>query len=329
MKIALIADDLTRISLELEDNVKIYNVTPFNYKFVFQIFKPDFLFVESAWQGYKNTWKYKIASYPDVPTRSNKKLKKVVSYAKDLGIPTIFWNKEDDVHHNRFIDSAILFDYIFTVDINSIPRYQKRVNVPINLLMFAVQPKIHHFTGFNFQYKKVNFVGSFSRHIHTKRREWQEMFFNTICKEGYEIDVFNRNSNRNPSIYGYPKLKCLNEFPKLSYFKTPEVYKNYLISLNVNTITNSMTMFSRRLIEILACGGVCVTNPSLAVETLFKDYCYIMHTEKEFSEFLNRVMNYGLTYSDYQKLEAASEYVLSRHTWKHRLDDIVRILNLV
>ena len=155
MKIALISDELTKDALSYEAHIK--HITPFNYKLIFKFFKPDMLFVESAWQGHKSSWKYKIASYPDVPKRNNHRLAKVVKYAKDLGIPTVFWNKEDGVHFDRFIDSAKLFDHIFTVDTNSIPRYRQIVptSTTVDTLMFAIQPKIHHFTGFNFRYKSA------------------------------------------------------------------------------------------------------------------------------------------------------------------------------
>ena len=122
MKIALIADELTSNSLNIEVNIK--HITLLNYKLILNFWKPDILFVESAWQGYKNRWKFKIASYPDYPKRNNNKLKKIVKYAKSLGVPTVFWNKEDGVHFDRFIESAKLFDHIFTVDENCIPKCQ-------------------------------------------------------------------------------------------------------------------------------------------------------------------------------------------------------------
>jgi len=328
MKIALISDELTRISLSLEDDIKIYNITPWNYKIIFRLFKPDFLFVESAWKGYLNSWKYKIASYPNVPSRNNNKLKKVVEYAKFLNIPTIFWNKEDVVHFDRFIESAKLFDYIFTVDINAIKKYRKITNAPANVLMFAIQPKIHNFTGFSFKYKKANFVGSYSRYIHSKRREWQNIFFKTLCENEFEVDVYNRNSDRNPQIYGYPSLSCIYEKRKVKYEKTAQIYKDYVISLNVNTITDSKTMFSRRLIEILGCGGVCVTNPALSIDEMFKDYCYVMNSEMELKEFINRIKIDGLRKSDYERIKAGSEYVLNKHTWKKRLDYVCNVIGL-
>jgi len=325
VKIALISDDLTRDSLELEDNVLVYNVTPLNYWYILKFFKPDFLFVESAWHGYRNSWKYKIASYPDVPKRNNKRLKKVVDFAKKLNIPTVFWNKEDGVHFERFIKSAVFFDYIFTVDINVIPRYKELVSIPVNVLMFAIQPKIHYFKGFHIPYKRANFVGSYSKHIHSKRREWQNMFFQTFCKNHFKIDIYNRNSDRNTKIYGYPELSCLNEKNKITYNKTADIYRDYMISLNVNTITDSSTMFSRRLIEILACGRVCITNPSLAVTELFSEYCYCIKNEEELQILLQKFQKDGIE-KEKEKLKKASEYVLTHHTWKHRIDEIQAIL---
>jgi len=327
VKIALISDDLTRESLKLEDNIIVYNITPANYWYILKFLKPDFLFVESAWNGYKSSWKYKIASYPDISKRNNNRLKKVVDFAKKLNIPTVFWNKEDGIHFERFIESAVFFDYIFTVDINVIPRYKELVDVPVNVLMFAIQPKIHYFKGFHIPYKRANFVGSYSKHIHSQRREWQDMFFKTFCQNDFQVDVYNRNSDRNTKIYGYPQLSCLNEKHRIPYDKTADVYRNYMISLNVNTITDSETMFSRRLIEILACGRVCITNPSLAVTKLFDDYCYCVHNEKELEELILKFKEHGIE-NEKEKLQKASDYVLKYHTWKHRINEITTILKL-
>lgn len=54
MKIALIADKLTMSSLMAENNISVTNITKYNYKNVFQQWKPDILFVESAWNGYND-----------------------------------------------------------------------------------------------------------------------------------------------------------------------------------------------------------------------------------------------------------------------------------
>lgn len=329
MTVALISDHLTHDALSAEDNLKIKNITPLNYKIIFMFFKPDFLFVESAWQGYKNRWKYKIASYPDYPKRNNKKLKKVVEYAKKLGIPTAFWNKEDGVHFDRFIESAKFFDHIFTVDENCIPKYKAIVgkDVTVNSLMFAVQSKFHNFTGFNFKSTKANFVGSYSTHIHNKRRYWQDMMFEVASKINGLV-IFDRNSDRKSSNYRCPKFENMEVFPSVAYVETARIYKNYLISLNVNTIENSPTMFSRRLIEIIACGGIAITNNTPAVEKYFQEYCYTFKTKEELEELLKKFQKDGLNDSEKKKLKAGAENIAQNHTWTHRLEEVKTIIGI-
>ncbi|MDD5159926.1 MAG: glycosyltransferase [Sulfuricurvum sp.] len=325
--IALIADELTSKCLEYEANV--YFITPLNYKFVLHFFKPDFLFVESTWHGKRDAWKFKIASYPEHPKRNNKILEKVVNYAKKLNIPTVFWNKEDGVHFERFIESAKLFDHIFTVDENCLSKYRAVVDarVTVNTLMFAVQAKIHYFSGFNFKYKRANFVGSYSHHIHDRRRFWQDMFFHSTSNTGLGLSVYDRNSSRKSSNYRYPKLSKMDVNSAVQYADTAQIYKDYFVSLNVNTIEDSETMFSRRLVEIIGCGGIAVTNPSPAVEKYFKEYCYVVHDEKEANDLFDRI-KYGLSDQDLQRARAGAAYVAKEHTWSHRIQEIYEVIGI-
>jgi len=327
MKIALIADELTDTCLKYEADV--YYVTPMNYRFVLRFLKPDFLFVESAWHGRRKKWKFKIASYPDHPKRNNKALQKVVAYAKKLGIPTVFWNKEDRVHFDRFIDSAKLFDHIFTVDENCVPRYRAVVpeKVTVNTLIFAVQPALHNFTGFHFKENRANFVGSYSRHIHDRRRAWQEMMFRAASRTGLGVIVYDRNSSRKSTDYRFPELPNMDVKPAVKYADTAQIYKDFLVSLNVNTIEDSPTMFSRRLVEILACGGIAVTNPSPAVERYFKDYCHVVHDEAEMVELFKRVKK-GASKEDLERARAGAEYVAREHTWAQRLKEVYDVIGL-
>ncbi|WP_345976588.1 glycosyltransferase [Sulfurimonas sp. HSL3-7] len=326
-KIALIADELTEACLKHEADV--YYITPLNYRFVLQFWKPDFLFVESSWHGRRKAWKFKIAAYPDHPKRNNKTLQKVVAYAKKLGIPTVFWNKEDGVHFERFIDSAKLFDHIFTVDENYVPKYREIVGkeVTVNTLMFAVQPQLHNFTGFHFKHNRANFVGSYSRHIHDRRRAWQEMMFRAASRTGLGVSVHDRNSSRKSSDYRFPELPHMDVNAAVKYADTARIYKEYLVSLNVNTIEDSPTMFSRRLVEILACGGIAVTNPSPAVERYFKDYCHVVHDEAEMAELFER-LKHGPSDEDLERARAGAEYVAKEHTWAHRMEEICSVIGV-
>ena len=141
--------------------------------------------------------------------------------------------------------------------------------------------------------------------------------------------IFDRNSERKSSNYRYPKFENMEVFPSVSYEQTAQIYKDYLISFNVNTIEDSPTMFSRRLVEIIACGGVAITNNTPAVERYFKDYCYTFETKEELEALLKRFQKDGLNHSDKKRLKAGAQYILKEHTWTHRLERIKKIIGIV
>jgi len=319
LRVALIADELTRRSLEYECHIK--NVTPKNYIKVLAEWRPDFLFVESAWQGVNDVWKYQLASYPDYPNRTNAILKQVIDFARRNNIPTVFWNKEDDVHYDRFISTASLFDRIYTVDQNCIEKYRNDAPYAdqVGVLMFPVQSLLHHEivtaapkSGFSC------FVGSYGRHIHQQRRIWQDMLFNAFSPRG--LDVYDRNSYRKAEHYRYPALNGLQVRPSVTYRKTANVYRRYRFNLNVNTIENSPTMYSRRLIEILAVGGVAITTPSLAVSQIFSEYCTIVDSIAS----INAVLDW--TEQEYafagERAHHGAEMIAKQHTWTNRLSQL-------
>src|SRR5690625_3169612 len=173
LKIALIADELTQACLAPE--CRIMPVTPWNARAVLGLWRPDFLLVETSWNGWLRSWKYKMAAYPDYPERNNNDLRRVVELARSRGLKTVFWNREDGVHFDRFIESARLFDYIFTVDEQRVPDYRAVCGpeVPVEVLMFAAQPRIHYPKAGPVD-PRAAFVGSYSTHVHPARRAWQD-----------------------------------------------------------------------------------------------------------------------------------------------------------
>jgi hypothetical protein len=320
IKIGLITDALTETCLSMEANTVV--ITPLNYRWKLHFQKPDFLFIESAWHGSRRSWKNKIASSRK---GNNKTLAAVVDFARKRNIPTVFWNKEDGVHFDRFIDSASLCDYIFTVDETCIPRYKAALGEdrPVQTLTFPVQHKLHKFEGFQFQSNSANFTGSYSRHIHDRRREWQDLLFGACHEAGVPLTIYDRNSGRRDLRYRYPEGLGLQVRPAVKHTQTVQIYRHHLISLNVNTIENSPSMYSRRLVEILACGGIAVTNPSPAVDRYFVDYCHVIQNSEEAVELFCRLRS-GPSKSDLNMAKAGSEYVHSHHTWTQRLEAIRR-----
>jgi spore maturation protein CgeB len=328
LRVALVADSLTRSCLQNE--CEILDLTPNNYEQALVRFKPDFIFFESVWFGHQDTWIFKVASYPWYRFRSNKYLVKLTEFARSLGIPTVFWCKEDGVHFHRFINSARHFDHVLTVDANCIERYKAVLGpaASVGVLSFPVQPRFHAFTGFDFKYRSASFLGSYSHHIHSARRAWQDMAFTSLLDAGLGLTIFDRNSSRKSGIYRYPQRRGTVILPALPHDQTSSAFKDYMVSLNVNTVTDSASMYSRRLVEILACGGIAVTSPAKSVDIFFKDFCYVVGDARHASELFSRLEKDGLNSDDLERARAGSEYVLREHTWSKRLGEIVDWLNL-
>ncbi|NGY76377.1 hypothetical protein F6Y02_08630 [Bacillus megaterium] len=102
--------------------VNLLTFTTENWKEILIENTPDLLFVESAWRGNFGAWEYKIAKYNN---QDKTPLFDLLRWCKENNIPTVFWNKEDPIHFEKFIDTAKLFDCIFTTDADMIPNYQK------------------------------------------------------------------------------------------------------------------------------------------------------------------------------------------------------------
>lgn len=325
LKLALISDELTSQSLNMVGSVKLLE-SQLQYQF-WRKRKPDFILVESAWRGHKDKWRYKIASYPDYPERSNVELRKLLEMADKYNIPAVFWNKEDCAHFNRFIDSASLFKYILTVDANCVERYRSILgnNVKVGVLPFAVQPTFHHPTSLPPRYNQSLFVGSYSQHIHNVRQQWQDMAFTVAAP--YGLTVVDRNSDRKSDVYRYPNLPNITIKPAVPYDQTGKLFRQYSHCLNVNTVTDSPSMFSRRLIEIMACGRLAVTNPSLSVSTRFKDMCEVINSKEEADELFVQLSK-GYTKQQIEMMRYASDHVLENYNYDKWLQRIVDFIEL-
>lgn len=321
LKIALIADEITEPCLSYE--CKVMNVTPSNYKLIIKYWRPDLLLVESAWNGYKRKWRKKIASNSQSQSRD---LDEVVQYAQSHKVPTVFWNKEDGIHFNDFVDKAILFDHIFTTDSNMIPEYQKRIldsTTTVNVLMFAVQPNLHNPYNSPTRLKQFCFVGSYTKDRHPERLHFQNLLFTSA--QDFGLVIYDRNSYLSSDNYRIPQNIKATIKPGILHIKTGDVFKKYQGYLNVNTVVDSPTMFSRRLIEIMACGSPIISSPSQAIEVQFSEYVSVVTNEEETKVALLKLSE---PYDNATKLllKEGAHLILQNHTYAHRLEQILDVI---
>jgi len=328
LKIALVADYFTTACLSAECRVR--SLTPDNYEDVIRHWQPDLLFVESAFHGRNGAWRYQLARQPKwLRLGRPKAIRRLVALAGDRGIPALFWNKDDGAFFEDFIELAQCFEHVFTTDSATLERYRQRLHPGgARLLAMAYQPAFHYFSGFQFTRREACFVGSYYRRILDQRRIFLDMAFDACEEAGLPLNVFDRNHHRfsRHFEFKFPVKKQMRIFTGVPYPATAEIYKTHAASLNVNSVTDSETMCSRRLLEILACGGVAVTNRSPAVDRLFRDYCQVVETRSETLELLARLRHGGPSKDDLERAEAGAAYVRSSHTWERRLEELSDIV---
>ena len=317
--VAAILDEFTLECLRPE--CRIVTFRPDNWQGILERERPHFLLVESAWKGNGGSWEYRVAQY-NYPGREE--LERLVHWCRQNGIPTIFWNKEDPVHFKRFIDTAKLFDHIFTTDANCIPEYRKELaHDRVYALPFAAQPRLHNpIRVSGYREKGVCFAGSYYRNRHPQRREELEWLLDAAFNFGLEIyDRGHGQTGRGTDQFTFPERFQAAIAGGLPYNEIVRAYKQYKVFLNVNSVTDSPTMFSRRVFELLACGTPVVSTPARGItELLGPDVVQIVRSRNEAQQTLARLLSDDLLR---ERLGLAGQrLVATRHTYAHRLHQL-------
>jgi len=320
IKVAVIFDEFTTAAYQ--DECELITFTPSNWKEVVVDNTPDLLMVESAWVGNGGSWNKQVGYYGEESIAS---LKALIEWCNEKNIPTVFWNKEDPVHFDRFIETAKYFDYIYTTDENMISEYQKRVgHEKVYALPFAAQPTIHN--PIKIVDEKENaacFAGSYYRH-HEKRCVDMDRLFDSAAKYGLVIYDRNFEKNQNGEMPNHEFPDRFKSFIKgnLRYYEIDKAYKGYKVVINVNTVKESPTMFSRRVFEALACGAPVVSTYSQGIENILGDLVYISEDVDEIDKAFELLLTNKELY-DARALIGMRE-VLTKHTYSNRLEMIVK-----
>jgi spore maturation protein CgeB len=312
LKIGCIFDEFTMGCFGPE--AKLITFEPYNWKARFSITRPDVLIVESAWVGNFGIWKRKISVKNKKDLRD---LKELVNWCKDNNIPTLFWNKEDPVHFNAFIEAASLFDFIFTTDENSIPKYIERVNHNrVYPMPFAAQPEIHNPTKIvNNRIAKACFAGSYYAKKYEERKNDISRLFDVF--ENYGLDIYDRNYGEQNEDFKFPEKYQKDIKGKLVGEEIQKAYKGYRFMININSVKDSPTMFSRRVFEGLASNTPVISSYSLGMNRIFKDIVIATDDEVELSKKVQKLINDVEKYKRICLLGLRE--VMEKHTYKERL----------
>ena len=323
LRVGVIMDQFSCSSFKPECDLFTFRAD--NWEEVMSAKKADFLMVESAWNGNDGAWQYLVGTYGG---SSRDTLFALLDYCKKAQIPTVFWNKEDPPHFDKFIEAASRFDYVFTTDENCIPLYRKQCgHERVFALPFAAQPRLHNPILSVKRDKNICFAGTYYATRFEDRRARMDVLFK--ASENLGLDIYDRqfgNTGKGYEDYLFPEH--LRKFirGRLEYEDMVKAYRRYKIFLNVNSVENSRTMFSRRVFELLACGTPTVTTPSEGIRYFFGDLVPEVTDPVAGHQLMKQLLDDPLRW---RRLSAAGvRCVISRHTYAHRLESVCKTIGI-
>lgn len=271
-RVAFLCDEMTW--LDFSGYANSIFLHPRVWKKQLEQFRPKVFFCESAWVGinaFRNVWRGRVYRDHRVPFENRDILLKILAYCRNNGIITVFWSKEDPAYFQHeiydFTDTALQFDHVFTTAVECIERYRELGHQSVHLLPFGVNTDLFYPAGEKPAEKTALFAGSWFGD-HPKRCEELENLLDYALAQGWALDIFDRNSNAPEERFRFPEKYTPYLHPAVEFMKMPELCRRYTYAINVNTVVDSPTMISRRVLQLAASGVTIVSNKSHGFDAL-------------------------------------------------------------
>ncbi len=281
LNVMLISDEFT--ANNIKDEFNIFTPTPENFREILDNNDIDLFFCESAWNGVDSSWNMKVTFH------ENQILKLLVKECKKRNITTIFWNKEDPAHFQHFIDSAKVFDYVYTTDIGLTEKYKSFGCENVDYSPFFINAKMFNPINEMNRENKVVYAGAYYSTRFNERADFMEIMLEVFGK--YGLTIYDRNFNNPDTPHKFPDKYKDFIVGSLKADEIMKAYKGYKVCVNTNSILDSDTMFARRVIESLACNTPVVSSYAKSINKLFNGIVIASSEKKMLEEEVERLFN--------------------------------------
>lgn len=311
LRIAAVVDEFTLLTLAPDCNMHL--MAPEDPGQQLDAFRPHLLLVESAWNGNHGSWR-------DALRHDSTALQLLLDCCRRRGIATVFWNKEDPVHFEHFVEVAKLFDHVYTTDENMLERYAREGCASVGLLRFFCQPALHNPLRDADQPREAAACcfGSWYAQYPERGKALDEII--GLFDSNATIHIYDRNYGRNAPEFTYPERYLDMVRPAVPYAEVPPLMKRYAVGININTVTCSPSMYSRRIHEMTACRTTVVTNFS---QGAFSDYgdALIYSDREDAATLVQEALEAG---GSHGRSARALDIVMTRHVSRVRLAQLAR-----
>ena len=324
MTLALIADQFTTDTLA--SAVKVVPLSPENWREELAKQPIDAMFVESAWKGNDWKWHRKVGYYSDEEFAP---LSELLAHCRAHAIPSLFWNKEDPVHFNRFCKAASLCDHVFTTDSRRIIPYlatSGALTQTASSAPFYASPKIHNLLPSKREWQPTAaYGGTYYGKRYPERTEYMDKIMSAAAPLG--LTIYDRQHDDPESPYKYPGGLGSYVAGSLTYEEMIQAYKAHPVQINVNSVLDSPTMFSRRVVETVACGSPLISGPALGMNRYLEGAGHVARTESEAAQALENLLHHP-AYRWRNALKGARA-IMRAHTTELRLSQMLRTAGVV
>ena len=131
---------------------------------------------------------------------------------------------------------------------------------------------------------------------------------------------------RGDKRYRFPRSYRKHVVGSLPYERMLAAYTSYKVFLNVNSVTRSKTMCSRRLFELSAAQTAVVSAPAASIEPFFGATIEVVENAEETGRALDVLLG-NAEYRDRLALQAHRR-VFDEHLYAHRVDTVLRSVGL-
>ena len=311
LKIGIICDEFLYDSIK--SAAEFVPLEPKNWREILPSL--NVLLIVSLWHGLHDEW---TGAANPRNLRRRQVILDMIAESKHLGIPTVFYSKEDPPNYERYVDFAKECDYVFTTAEECIPDYVRDTGNPrANVLRFSINPLFHNPVGFR-KFEKENavlFSGSWMSK-YPERCQDMSMLFDGVLASGYELHIIDRNYPAN-SAYPFPPQYFPYVSPAVDHTTLQKVHKLFDWAINTNSVQFSKTMFANRAYELQAAGVLLLSNYSLGVNSLLPNVFMAFSSEEA-----KAILRAYTPEETYERQIAGIRSVMRSDTCFERMDEL-------
>lgn len=268
----------------------------------------DLVLVAATWRGYDGaSWD---VTAPEAAANRRMLTEEILPAFRREGTPTLFYGKEDPPDYREFLDVAQACEHIATTAEEMLPHYAQDCPQArsISVLPFAVNPQLHTPLGSRrprpgpaehpvAPQDLIFFAGSWMGRKYPQRARYARWILDGVLAAGRPFVLVDRYWGAKNPVTGLPTPNQLVPFEywphrseSMAHDALMQLQRVTDVAVNFNSVTDSMTMFANRVLELQASGTMVLSTYSRGVDARYPQ----VHTARSAEDVRRRVEHLDL-----------------------------------